>query len=190
MRKTGEMILYVVGAGLVFGLFYTGIGVYTLIKQLCYKMSGISVAGFRKDDGTATSNPFGAKWLDLDLTIKIINPSYLTIFLNSYNFTVYINGFPVADINKNQIVSLLKGSAQVIHVLVSVDLKSGSALFKDGRFLAEFASKQYDQIILSISGTATASLFNIPKKFNISTSMPMQSIIDEMEAPKTDTPQC
>src|ERR1035437_8882758 len=94
--STGLIITLI--ATVVTGLSYIGWQVKVLLG-ICYNFAGYRILGFSNGDGTASTNPFAAKYLDMNISMFIGNSSVFSVKVVSYSFTAYLNEINIALLN-------------------------------------------------------------------------------------------
>lgn len=181
--------------GALASVAYVGYG-GLLLSGICFSMKKFDFKGFEDDSGNKTTNPFGAKWAVLELTMSVYNPSYLGATLLRYNINVTINGYPISVLTSSGTTNILPKQFNEIILKVPIDLKSSTNIAKTSNIPVLIAGKQYSQLNINLKGTVSGSAILLNKTVPFVYSYPLnltenvQDIIDSSNQPPDLTSPC
>jgi LEA14-like dessication related protein len=162
---------------------YAGIGIKRLMN-ICYKFGGLKFKGFTDANDKPMFLPFNAKYLVIDVMMKIYNPSYLSATIEKYSIVASINNYNVSKLTNPEPVILNKSGWTILTLPIKVDLEKSKDLYNSPDFLKNLAAKNFSKIILTLSGTLTGGLlgFNV-HDYKLNITMNFQDIMDSANAP-------
>lgn len=143
---------------------YAGIGI-VLLNKIDYKLKGYKLKNI--------DNQF----IYIDLILDIINPSKLDVHIYGYNFNIKLNGVPVANLINKQKKTLVGESTSPLTIGIAIDYKKSFGQILSKEILGYFLTKNYDKIIVSLSGKLKGELLKIP----ISTKLDFTYTLAEIE---------
>lgn len=131
-----------------------GVGLYQL-SQICYQMGGFKITAFDRQK------------LYIDIAIRIVNKSFLKLTIKSYDLNFYLNGVKVSNTKNEDKKEISPEATSTLTTTISVAFKETFGAIKSAEMIANFATKQYDKITLSVDGTFKGKLLGVPFTFTL-----------------------
>ncbi len=154
------------------GSIWAGIGIWTL-QQICYSVVKYEVKAWN------------FKSIDLAFTMMIKNPSQLSVEIDGYDIHVALNNVPVARLISNTVKTIEGEKASSLVLPVSIDLEKSFGQIKSKEIIGYFSSKNFDKIVLSLTGKFNGKLLKIPISVKIDSRYTLADIIKQMDTPST-----
>lgn len=172
MSKGWKIAWIIAAIVLVPGGIYAGIGIYMLMK-IDYSMAGYKIKSFN------------SKFLYIDVSIRIANPSVLAVKVAGYDLLFYLNDVLVANI-KNKSPKTIEPNAQTMLTLpLAVDLHAMDKK-KAKEIMGFVITGQWDKITLKVGGKFNGELLKIPVPYKLKPeewTYTLEDIIKIMQTP-------
>lgn len=190
-RVLGGILIGGITVGLSYSLFQVG-----KLIQIDYKFAGWKLVSINDNKDVQISNLvqlMALRYVHADFYMNIINPSNFDVHLLGYDLDVNIK---CADWDKYITVSHLSSSkpftltAKDITILTlsaRIDLNNVKDATLNKEIIANFASKNYDKILINIHGTVNGKVLIPIKNKKIDITMSLKDIQDAIQQPYSQT---
>ena len=158
-----------------FGI-YAGLGVRALMA-ICYNMVKYQLKNITSDA------------IYIDFTLKLSNPSFLSVDVNGYHLDVYLNNKFIANVTSADHATIAsKGISTITIPLKVAYLKTFSAAVSRD-LISNFANQRFEKIIVSLKGKLNGTVLKVPVNVPVDTKWTLKEIETIMNTP-SEAPPC
>jgi LEA14-like dessication related protein len=150
--------------------------------------AALGIYAFKSIEASYKSKSFFINKIDttgvqMEVTLIVKNPSPFSLIINGYDLIVSINGAKIATL-KSATPKEIKGNQYSnLNLPITVNWKNSFPQGTGNNIFNYFILKEYEKIVLNISGKFSGSTLKIPVNKNININYSLKEIQELIDSP-------